>query len=170
MFFVSDNFNDLVKDRWLLWDTCALVRVTDCESDGFMERLGSLVAGNVTIKPVLLELSATKDQRLAFKRAGYAEKYITNILRTNMDGKNDRTSEIQELLPSKSQPGAVDLMIASTLAQYGLDKRMLLVTENIQDFPEPLFKKEGFFMISSDLKSYGLTLLSIDLSILARTQ
>lgn len=168
MFFVSDNFNNLIKEKWLLWDTCALIRITDCEADELMEHLSGIVSENITIKPVLLELGATKEQKLAFKRMGYAEKYISTILKTNIDEPGDKTAVIQELLPSKSQPGAVDLMIASTLAKYGAGDKILLVTENIQDFPEPLFEKKGFFMVSSDLKSYGLTLLAINLDILNR--
>lgn len=166
MFFVSSNFDELAKGKWLLWDTCALIRAIDCDADSLMNYLNKLVAENVTIKPVILELGATKDQKLALKRMGYAEKYISTILKTNLDVTGDKTSEIQALLPRNSQPGAVDLMLASTLAKYGANDKVLLVTENIQDFPEPLFVKKGFFMVSNDTKSYGLTLLSINLNIL----
>lgn len=166
MFFVSSNFDELAKDKWLLWDTCALVRVVDCDADNLMAYLNKVVAENVTIKPVILELGATKDQKLAFKRMGYADRYISTILKTNLDIASDKTSEIQAQLPRNSQPGAVDLMLASTLAKYGVGDKVLLVTENIQDFPKPLFIKKGFFMVSNDMKSYGLTLLSINLDIL----
>ncbi len=166
MFFVSSNFNSLGKDKWLLWDTCALIRIVDCDANNLMNHLNQVVTENVTIKPVILELGATKDQKMALKRMGYVEKYMGTILRTNLDIAGDKTSEIQAQLPRNSQPGAVDLMLASTLAKHGTNDKMLLVTENIQDFPEPLFTKKGFLMVSNDTKSYGLTLLSTNLDTL----
>lgn len=81
MFFVSSNFDELAKDKWLLWDTCALVRVVDCDADNLMAYLNKVVAENVTIKPVILELGATKDQKLAFKRMGYVERYISTYIK-----------------------------------------------------------------------------------------
>lgn len=168
-FFFSEDLESLLKDKWLLWDTCALIRTTDCDADKLFRQLAKLWVENVTIKPVLLELGATNDQKLALKRADYADRHISVVLKTNIDGPRDSTTVVQEALPKSSQPGAVDLMLASTLVQYGGGKKMLLVTENIKDFPEPLFTKEGFMMVSNETKSFGLTLLTIDSSKLPKT-
>ena len=163
--FLSDGLKGVVHDKWLLWDTSALIRVVDCDAEEVFEKLMELgISENVTIKPVILELGATGDAKTAVKRADYAERFITNIIKLNIDTTHDNTEKIQASMPAQSQPGAVDLMLASSLSQY--NSKMLFITENIKDFPEPLFNKVGFLMVSNSGRSFGLTILKMDITIL----
>lgn len=165
--FFSHDIKAVLKDKWLLWDTSALIRIVDCDAEEVFGELVSMgLKENVAIKPVVLELGATKDLRLRAKRAEYMDNYIGVTLPTDLDNTNDKTLQIQQSIPVSGQPGAVDLMLASTLLRY--QASMLLITENVRDFPEPLFKKEGFVMVANAGQSFGLTVLSVDTTHLAK--
>lgn len=165
--FFSHNIEAVLKSKWLLWDTGALIRVVDCDAEEVFTQLAVLgLRESVTIKPVVLEMGATKDLRLRAKRAEYMDSYIDVTLPTDLSSANDKTLQIQQSIPTTGQPGAVDLMLASTLIKYKTS--MLLITENVRDFPEPLFNKEGFVMVANSGQSFGLTVLSVDVSHLAQ--
>lgn len=164
--FLSTGLDAKLKHQWLLWDTCAIIRIAEIEGASVFEYLDQFYVRNATIRPVLLELFATADKRVAAERAVIVEQHMVSILPLNIDSKNDKTSEIQALMPRGSQPGAVDLMVGSTLAQYSKSGKRLMITENVKDFPEPLFQREGVLSITNEQRTASLTVLSVDLGVL----
>lgn len=166
-FFLSEDLRTKLSQKWLLWDACAVNRIVECgeEAAVFEELESAGIAENVTIKPVILETSATKDIKLAAKRLQCIDENIS-LIKSNLDQRHDATTNIQAAMPKESQPGAVDLILGSTLAQYSRSGsgNMLLITENIKDFAEPVYNKIGMITVTNDFHTYSLTILKMDKS------
>lgn len=153
------DWHGFLKDKWLLWDTCALIRVIDYKATEVFEELAGIDVQNVYIHPVQLELLATADRRKAIERAATLTESLIPIPFGVKELKKAR--EIQVAIGSTSPPSAVDLYVGATLANNNPDK-MCMITENIKDFPAPYFRQECYINLQDIRGSASLAILTFD--------
>lgn len=154
------DWKDFIKGKWLLWDSCALIKVIKYQAEDIFDTLAALKTLNLYIPPVQLELFATNDKQDSIKRAAALSTYFDLIAFTNVE--IEKARKIQAVIGAICQPSPVDLFLAGTIARY--NSSPYLVTENTRDFPSPYFKKECFITLHDDKSTCALTILSIDKS------
>jgi hypothetical protein len=120
------DWREFLRDKWLLWDTCAIIRLIDYKAEDIFSDLNSLGVKSVYIHPVQLELLATADQKQAIKRAVLMTQELTLIPFTIKE--LIMAKKIQAAIGSTSPPSAVDLYVGATLANNNPDK-MCLITQ-----------------------------------------
>jgi predicted nucleic acid-binding protein len=153
------SWRSFLKGKWLLWDTCAVIRLIDYKAENIFIELNSLDVKSVYIHPVQLELLATADQKQAIKRAVLMTQELTLIPFTIKD--LNMAKNIQTAIGSTSPPSAVDLYVGATLANNNPDK-MCLITQNVKDFPSPYFNQECHITLSDVRGACSLTILTFD--------
>lgn len=153
------DWHTFLKNKWLLWDTCALIRVVDYKATEVFEELTAVGVENVYIHPVQLELLATADQKKAIKRAATLAENLIPIPFGNKE--LDKAREIQLAIGSTSPPSAVDLYVGATLANNNPEK-MCMITENIKDFPAPYFTQQCYITLQDVRGSASLAVLTFN--------
>jgi hypothetical protein len=153
------DWHTYLKGKWLLWDTCALIRVVEYKATEVFDELAAIGVENVYIHPVQLELLATADQKKAIERAAALAENLTPIPFGNRE--LEKARDIQLAIGSTSPPSAVDLYVGATLANNNSEK-MCLITENIKDFPSPFFTQQCYITLQDVRGSASLAVLTFD--------
>lgn len=153
------DWHEFLKDKWLLWDTCALIRVIEYKAVEVFDELLHIGVQNVYIHPVQLELLATADQRKALERAATLAESLSPIRFGARE--LEKARQLQVAIGATSPPSAVDLYVGATLANNNADK-MCMITENIKDFPSPYFHQKCYINLQDIRGSASLAILSFD--------
>lgn len=155
------DWRKFLQDKWLLWDTSAVIKAIQFEADDIFEQLSNIEVANVYISPVELELLATKQKIDKLKRSEILAEHLApmpfTIKELNM------AKKLQTAIGAIGQPSAADLYVGATLAASGSDK-FFMITHNISDFPAPYFKKECFITMFTDTGVCSLAILSFNKS------
>ena len=155
------DWHSVVPSKWLLWDSSAIIRVIQYKGESIFDELQELDVVNVYIKPVELELLATSNSKESVKRSDLLDQYFDlPIPFTN----NEITmaSKIQVITGTIGQPSPVDLFLGAVLAKHA--HSMLLITENIKDFPAPYFTRECYVNLQDEKTACSLAFLSTEAS------
>lgn len=153
------DWKSLLADKWLLWDTSAIIKVIKFEGEGIFGELKNNKTENVYIHPVQLELLATKVKQDSLKRSAIMAEYLEIMPFTNKELVMAR--KLQTAIGTIAQPSPSDLYIGATLAASSSDK-FFLITHNIKDFPAPYFVKECYITLYTDLGICSLAILSFN--------
>lgn len=163
-YFPGDSdWRETVRGRWLLLDANAVILIAEFGADSIFSELESLSVTSCHIHPVLLELRNTNDLAARIARMDMVKRYSVGL--SFGTSELSKADQVQLALPPNCQPSAVDLYLAGTIARYS-GNNMLLLTENLKDFPSPLFSREGYIVLQQNNKSRSLGLLSFNHSIL----
>jgi predicted nucleic acid-binding protein len=154
------DWKPVVKDKWLLLDTDALISILAFNQENIFEELISLNVQLLYIHPVLLELMNTVDAKEKLRRTKLLYDYDFTELPLN-DREMKLSTQIQKSLPLKCQPSPTDLYLGSIIATHNQKDRLLL-TANIKDFPMPVYTREGHVLLQNNTNLKLLTILCLD--------
>jgi predicted nucleic acid-binding protein len=154
------GWKKVVPDKWILFDTDAIISILKFEQEYIFNELYKLGAKFVYIHPVLLELMNTDNPRQKLQRTKLLRDYRFLELPLHAD-EIKLAGQIQNSLPLKCQPSPTDLYLGGTLARHP-HENCLLLTANIKDFPMPVYKRKGHILLQSDQNVKVLSLLVID--------
>lgn len=160
------DWREFLKDKWLLWDTCAVINVIKYDEDELFSQLKENGVKNVYIHPIQLELLATSDAKEAIKRADILDKELELLPFTVNELKTAKNLQVAISTGSTSPPQAMDLYVGATLANNNPEK-MCLITHNIKHFPSPYFKQECYITLHNDRSASSLAILTFNKSSLA---
>lgn len=146
----STNWKQLVKNKWLIFDTDAVISLIEFNATDVLEKMKSSRVVFSYIHPVLLEIMNTDSEKKAIERSELLDRYDFIQLPLTKNETNLAT-KIQNSLPVnlKCQPSATDFYLGGTLAKYAESKKAFLLTSNTKDFPQPIYTRENFIILTN---------------------
>jgi hypothetical protein len=156
------DWRPLVANKWLLWDTSAVMKVVEFEADDLFAELERLGVINLYISPVQIELAATADRKAVIQRADMLAKHFDYPFPFTQN-EIEMARKIQSAMSSTCNPGPTDLYLGATLANQNSDLIRLL-TGDLKDFPDPFFKRDAYIMLQSSRHSFPLGVLTTNKS------
>ncbi len=158
----------IVKDKWLLFDTCAINIIVDHKAYSIFETLKLLNVKNKYIHPISMELKNTNDPKLAAIRASVLD--ANDFESTVFDIQTfELADKIQFYLSNQGcRPSPIDLYLGATMAKYKQDS-ILVLTNNLKDFPKPLYERLGYIVVEGEKQSRLLAIVSLNKSELDKT-
>lgn len=154
------SWKDVASNKWILFDTDAIISILAFNSTVILENMKSKKVKFLYIHPVYLELMNTNRATEKLTRSKLLlDYYFVNV---SLNSKHfDLADVIQKSMPLKSTPSPADLYLGSVIAKFESNNALLL-TANIKDFPMPLFKRLGHVLLQNDTNIKLSTLLSVD--------
>lgn len=157
------SWRNVLKNKWLILDTNAIINLIRYDSNNdFIKKSKTFNITLLTLQPVVLELYRTNSPSDRIKR----NKFLNHIqvLDITIDLKN-KSEEIQKKMWLENYfPEPTDLYLASAIHKFSNGKT-LLGTSNLDDFREPLFKRNGFITLSDNRSTCTISLLSFNQNI-----
>lgn len=151
-------WENIVQNKWIILDTNTIINLIKYkDTEKFLEITDKLKVNLITLQPVVLELNRTNEKGERIKRNQFLNSIdvlpIDESIRSNA-GFIQKDMWLEDYYPEPT-----DLYLASTIKKFSNGKT-LLATSNLDDFREPLFKKEGFLILSSKKSICPISLLS----------
>lgn len=148
----------------ILFDSDVFISLESYGAQEFFKELKSSEVNFCYIHDVFLEIMNTKKSESRADRAAIIRKYDFNLLIKKVDI-IENTKTVQEFL-SKYEifPSPTDLYLSGMAVSYG--KKLLILTANVKDFPEPLFHRVGYVIFNNSKSNKLLSFLEIDKSVL----
>lgn len=144
-------WQDVVKGKWIIFDTDAIISITAFKQISILEDLQKVAAGFAIIHPVQLELLNTNSgpERLARNKLISDFNFVEIPLKAQHFA---AASTIQTNMPVTSQASPADLYLGSVLSTHHDDR--LILTANIKDFPMPIYPRVGHVLLQNDNKEF----------------
>lgn len=151
------NWSSKLKNKYLLFDTSAIINILEYSSRDLMDKLKELNVDLSTIEPVYIELLTTDNDAKRVEKQSFIQEYEFHILPiTKNNFENARTLQV-ELRTLRCYPSPTDLYLGSILSNYS-SSGMVLITCDHKDFPEPAYSKKGQIILRSN---NSLAILSV---------
>lgn len=150
---------EALTDKHILFDSDAIISLENYSVFDFYDELTSIGATFCIIHDVLIELMNTNNSKLRAKRGSMLGERSFFELHRRVDTVALARSIQEKLSSIDVYPSPTDLYIAGTAASY---KDLLILTANIKDFPDPLFKRISYVIFNNDKSNKLLTFLSVD--------
>lgn len=151
----------IVKDKWVIFDTDAIISITAFKQTDVLEDLQKVAAGFALIHPVQLELLNTNSSTERLSRNKLLADF--DFIELPLQNRHfEAATQIQASMPLSSRASPADLYLGSVLIDHHDDR--LILTANIKDFPMPIYPRVGHILLQDDHKVKLLTLLSMDKS------
>lgn len=156
------NWQDVVRGKWLIFDTDALISIIQFDAMDLFEELRSLGITFTYINPVLLELMNTERSKDKLKRASVLSDYGFTELPVNV-AEMKNANRIQKSWPIgvKGNPSSTDYYLGGVLARYSNESAYIL-TSNVKDFPQPIFTRKAFIPLVNQTDFKGICIVGID--------
>ncbi|PJE58202.1 MAG: hypothetical protein COU81_02010, partial [Candidatus Portnoybacteria bacterium CG10_big_fil_rev_8_21_14_0_10_36_7] len=141
-----------MKDKFLLFDTDAIISIISYKAEKIFDELKSLNVTNCYIHPVYAELLRTQSNAERIKRQSVISKFLFQKLPL-VKKDFDNASLIQIWLFNKQRyPSPTDLYMAGKLESYPHND-ILLLTSNLNDFLHPLFKRTASIVLQNTVQT-----------------
>lgn len=152
------NWEKIIENKWILLDTNTIINLIKYnDTENFLEITNTLNSSLITLQPVVLELNRTNSKGDRIKRNQFLN--FIDVLGIDQSIKNNSELIQKDMWLEDYYPEPVDLYLASAIKKFSNGKT-LLATANLDDFREPLFKKEGFIILSDIKSTCTISLLS----------
>jgi hypothetical protein len=147
------DWQSALSKKWLMLDSSAVNIIADFQASGIMQELQPVIS-ILYINPVLLEVNATSKNTLVPARQALL-RLCNELPFTRLDVNESKALQ-QELRAMDVRPSPTDLYLGAFLRQFA---NMLLLTENVSDFPTPHFERVGYIVIEGPKSSRLLTVI-----------
>jgi hypothetical protein len=158
-FELSKSLKKKIKDKNLLFDTCAIIDILKLGVEPLLKELKNNGCLFSVIHPIVVELSRTDQVQDRVRRLSILDQYEFMELSLNKIGLLEKAKELQEELHIyHCHPDPEDIYLGATIATTGRNDLFLLTT-NHSDFPLPVYKREGNIVIQNNNRVGVISLL-----------
>jgi len=159
------GWKDLVKNRHIILDTDFIIKTIEYGAEDVFDEFEKQNARYCIIQPVELELLNVKENKVRAARSALLK--IKNFLHITLHPvmfKNIK--EIQRINAELGTYSSVtDMYLASCMDHFN-NGQTLLLTGNAQDYPSPLFIREGYLILQDSKKIRTFCFLKINKDLL----
>jgi len=130
-----------LKNSHLLFDTSAIIDILNFSAELLLNELDLYNSIPCYIHQVLLEIYATESEKERTRRQLFLSKYKFRFLHTIESHLRTEAGKLQEQLHKHDcHPQPTDLYLGAAIKQFTNISHTYLLTSNIKDFPQPVFK------------------------------
>lgn len=161
----SVDFSNRTHIKNILLDNSAIVKLIEYNQEDILVKLKQAGIILHIIHPTKLEFLCYPNGKIRLKRLALLSDLDITILRFNSTDRRFEQScdKIQTKLFNLSfTPGAIDIMLASTLDYYkDSTEPFAILTADIKDFPNILFKRQEIITLESQKDIRHLVILTL---------
>lgn len=154
------SWEEIVKGKWIILDANVIINIIKYGPEDILEKFKELNTTLCTLQPVFLELNRTDKPIERVKRNNFLNN--VEIIRLTSDIIDGSEKIQKDMWIESCYPEPEDLYLAAGIYKLTPNKKTLLATSNLIHFKEPLFRKEGFILLTNQNSVCVISLLTFN--------